>query len=247
MATTTASKLNTFYTRTRLPAGAPVTSAQLAEMGISADLAVHYARSGWLTRLARGVYCRPGEELSLHPSLVVLEEQITGLHVGGKTALEWYGVRQYVSQRAVLHLYGWAAARLPNWFVQHFPAEYHRKRLFNEKPEKMLGVGRFENRDNAPLVSTPERALLELLDEVGVRQPLQEAREIAEGTYSLRAEVLMEFLKRCTSIKTVRLCLTLGRELSLPWVGKLDAAALPKGSRRPWISKSKDGLLVLKP
>ena len=246
MATTTQSKLNTLYTH--LPAGSPITSAQLAKMGISADLAVHYARSGWLKRLARGVYCRPGEALSLPPSLVMLERQIAGLHVGGKTALEWYGVRQYVSQQAVLHLYGWVTARLPDWFVRHFPAEYHRKRLFHETPRKMLRVGRFENRDGAPLVSTPERALLELLDEVGVRQPLQEAREIAEGTYSLRANVLTDLLKRCTSVKTVRLCLSLGRELSLPWAGKLDAAALPKGSARPWISKSKDGgLLVLKP
>ena len=216
-------------------------------MGISADLAVHYGRSGWLTRLARGIYIRPGEALSLHPSLVVLQQQIAGLHVGGKTALEWYGVRQYVSQRAVLHLYGWVSARIPDWFVQYFPAEYHRKRLFDETPEQMPGVGCFENRDGAPLVSTPERALLELLDEVGVRQPLQEAREIAEGTYSLRAEVLMDLLKRCTSVKTVRLCLVLGRELSLPWAGKLDEAALPKGSGRPWISKTRDGLLVLKP
>jgi hypothetical protein len=76
---------------------------------------------------------------------------------------------------------------------------------------------------------------------------LQEAREIAEGTYNLRADVLTDLLTRCTSVKTVRLCLTLGRELSLPWADKLDAAALPTGSRRPWISKSKDGLLVLKP
>lgn len=226
--------------------GSPITSAQLAELGVSADLAVHYARSGWLKRLGRGVYCRPGEALSLHPSLVVLERQIDGLHVGGKTALEWYGVHQYVSQQAALHLYGWATARLPDWFSQHFPGEYHRKRLFSEKPEQMPGVGPFENRDGAPMVSAPERALLELLDEVGVRQPLQEAREIAEGTYSLRAEVLMDLLKRCTSVKTVRLCLRLGRELSLPWVGKLDETALPKGSARAWISKSKDGLLVLK-
>ena len=224
-----------------------MTSRQLAGMGISADLAVHYGRAGWLKRLARGVYCRPGDALSLHPSLVLLQQQVAGLHVGGKTALEWYGVRQYVSQQAVLHLYGWVTARLPDWFVRHFPAEYHRKRLFDETPGKMLRVGRFENRDGAPLVSSPERALLELLDEVGVRQPLQEAREIAEGTYSLRAEVLIDLLKRCTSVKTVRLCLRFGRELSLPWAGKLDAAALPRGSARPWISKSKDGLLVLKP
>jgi Transcriptional regulator, AbiEi antitoxin, Type IV TA system/Transcriptional regulator, AbiEi antitoxin N-terminal domain len=245
VAKSTYSKLNNLYTRLR--GGTPVTSAQLAEIGISADLAVHYARSGWLRRLARGVYCRPGEELSLHPSLVVLQQQIAGLHLGGKSALESYGVRQHVSQHSVLHLYGWRAARLPKWFVQHFVAEYHRKRLFDEEPEQMLGVVRFENRDNAPLVATPERALLELLDEVGVRQPLQEAKEIAEGTYSLRAEVLMDLLKRCTSVKTVRLCLRFGRELSLPWAAKLDEAALPKGSNRPWISKFNDGLLVLKP
>ncbi len=245
MATTTESKLKSLLAR--LTAGTPVTSVQLAAMGISADLAVHYARSGWLKRLARGVYCRPGETLSLHPSLAVLQNQVPGLHVGGKTALDWYGVRQYVSQQAVLHLYGWVTTRLPEWFVKHFPSEYHRKRLFGETPEQMPGVGRFENRDGAPLVSAPERALLELLDEVGVRQPLQEAKEIAESTYSLRADVLMDLLKRCTSVKTVRLCLTLGRELSLPWATKLDPKALPRGSARPWISKSRDGLLVLKP
>ena len=202
---------------------------------------------GWLKRLARGVYCRSGEALSLHPSLLVLQQQISGLHVSGKTALEWYGVRQYVSQQPILHLYGWETARLPDWFVQHFPAEYHRKRIFDETPAHMPGVSPFEHRPSAPQVSTPERALLELLSEVGVRQPLQEAREIAEGTYSLRADVLMDLLKRCTSVKTVRLCLRLGRELSLPWAGKLDERALPKGSDRPWISKSKDGLLVLEP
>ena len=153
MTTTKRGKLQSLYTR--LPGGAPVTSAQLTDMGISADLAVHYARSGWLKRLGRGVYCRPGEPLSLQPSLVVLQKQIPGLHVGGKTALDWYGVRHYVSQQAVLHLYGWVTARLPDWFVQHFPSEYHRKRLFDEAPEKMLGVGCFENRDGAPEVSTP--------------------------------------------------------------------------------------------
>jgi hypothetical protein len=31
----------------------------------------------------------------------------------GKTALDWYGVRYYLSQQPVLHLYGWTAGRLP--------------------------------------------------------------------------------------------------------------------------------------
>jgi hypothetical protein len=86
-----------------------------------------------------------------------------------------------------------------------------------------------------------------VLSEVGVRQPLQEARELVESTYSLRADLLRDLLKRCTSVKTVRLCLQLGRELSQPWAGKLDPSQLPKGSDRAWVSRSADGLLVLKP
>ena len=105
----------------------------------------------------------------------------------------------------------------------------------------------FEKLKNAPLVSAPERALLEVLSEVGVRQPQQEARELVESTYNLRADVLRELLRRCTSIKTVRLCLQLGREQSLPWVAKLNPARLPTGSDRPWVSRSADGVLVLKP
>lgn len=245
MATTTHNKLNALYTK--LAPGAPLSSGDLSSLGISADLAVHYVRSGWLSRLARGVYFRPNETLTLHPCLLMLQRQIEGLHVGGKSALDWYGVRQYLSQQPALHLYGRDAARLPAWFTERFPAEYHRKRLFEESPGALLHTGPFEKRSSAPAVSTPERALLEMLSEVGVRQPLQEARELAESAYNMRADVMRELLQRCTNIKTVRLCLQLGKEFSLPWAAKLDPATLPTGSRRPWVSKSADGLLVLKP
>lgn len=245
MATIKESKLKNLYTQ--LKAGAPLTSEDLAALSISADLAVHYVRAGWLTRLARGVYCRPNDTLALYPSLLLLQRKLDGLHVGGKSALDWYGLRQYVSQQPVLQLYGWVAGHLPEWFMERFRAEYHRKRLFNEHPEALLHVGPFERRNGAPQVSSPERALLELLSEVGVRQPLQEARDLVESTYSLRADVLSELLQRCTSVKTVRLCLHLGREGALPWVDKLDPDKLPTGSDRPWVSKSGDGLLVLKP
>lgn len=245
MATKNASKLNSLYTQ--LSPGMPLTSEDLATLGISADLAVHYVRAGWLTRLTSGVFCRPNDLPALHPSLVLLQRRVKGLHVGGKSALDWYGVRQYVAQRPVLQLYGWAAGHLPEWFTERFPAEYHRKRLFDEQPGALLHAGPFEKRSGAPQVSAPERALLELLSDVGVRQPLQEARELVESTYSLRADVLRELLQRCTSVKTVRLCLQLGHEASLPWAAKLDPATLPTGSDRPWVSRSADGLMVLKP
>jgi hypothetical protein len=75
---------------------------------------------------------------------------------------------------------------------------------------------------------------------------LQEARELVESAYSLRADVLRKLLQHCTSVKTVRLCIQLGREGKVPWAAKLDPATLPTGSDRPWVSRSADGLLVLK-
>jgi len=245
MVATERSKLKRLYT-SRSP-GAPLTSEDLAALGISPDLAVHYVRSGWLRRLARGVYSKPAETLELHPSLVVLQRRFAGLHVGGKTALDWYGLRHYLDQRAVLQLYGWDAGRLPDWFTERFPADYHRKRVFDEAPAALVHAGRFERRDGAPQVSAPERALLEVLSEVGVRQSIAEARELVESAYTLRADILRELLQRCKSVKTVRLCLQLGREFSMPWTAKLAGVDLPTGSDRPWVSKTGDGLLVLKP
>lgn len=245
MATMNTSKLNALYTR--LAPGTPLTSDDLATLGISADLAVHYVRSGWLMRLARGVFCRPNDPPALHPSLLLLQRKFRGLHVGGKSALDWYGIRHYVSQQPVLQLYGWDTGQLPVWFTERFPAEYHRKRLFDERPEALLHVGPYEKRSGAPQASSPERALLELLSDVGVRQSLQEASELVESAYNLRADVLRELLQHCKSVKTVRLCLQLGREGSLPWVARLDPGELPTGSDRPWVSRTGDGLLVLKP
>lgn len=245
MTTTIRNKLNVLYSQ--LVPGAPVTSEQLSAFDISADLAVHYVKAGWLKRLARGVFVRQGDQLALHPSLLFLQDKVSGLHVGGKTALEWYGVRHYLTQDPVLQLFGLKAGSLPQWFSDRFPATYHQKRLFDEQEADLLFVTPFENEPNSPSVSSPERAFLEMLSEVGVRQTLQEARELSESCYTLRANVLQALLQKCTSVKTVRLCLTLGAELELPWAKRLDVQALPTGSQRHWVSHSKEGLLVLKP
>jgi len=230
-----------------LAPGAPLTSDDLRKLDISADLATHYVKAGWLTRLSRGVYAKPGDELSFRPSLLVLQRTYLDLYVGGKTALDWYGYRQYIAQRPILNLYSWSTIpRLPSWFTERFPASYHRKRLFHETSKHLLFVTPFEDRTNEPNVSEPERAVLEVLSEVGVRQQLQEARDLLESAYTLRADVLQKLLQQCTSVKTVRLCLQLGKELSLPWAEKLDASSLPKGSSKPWVSHRQHGKLVLK-
>jgi hypothetical protein len=71
--------------------------------------------------------------------------------VRGKTALDWCGVRQYVSQRPVIHLYGWKTATFPDWFTKAFPADYDRKRLFKEEPNKLLPADPYESKPVSPL------------------------------------------------------------------------------------------------
>lgn len=237
-------KLNDLYLN--LQPGHPVTSKDLAALGISPDLAVHYVRAGWLRRLARGVFTRPETPLDLHASLRLLERRLEGLHVGGTSALDWHGVRHQVVRHPHLQLYGWASGSIPTWFTDSFPGTYRRLRLFDEQPGAPLRVSRLQRLAESPLVSEPERAVLELLSDVGVRQSLQGAREILESTTTLRASVLQDLLVRCRQVKAVRLCLALGRELNLPWGLKLDPTRLPTGSQKRWVGRSKEGLLVLK-
>src|ERR1700722_12120464 len=125
MAPTTRHKLNKVISG--LEPGVPVTIRDLAHSHISADLAGHYQEAGWLDRLGRGVYAKPGP-LDLDASLVALQQTIPGLHVAGRSALERHGIKQYVAPSRALTLLGSASARLPAWFLTRFPASYHQKR-----------------------------------------------------------------------------------------------------------------------
>lgn len=234
---------------TLLPAGHPVSLAYLRDLGVSEDLAGYYARSGWLARVAQGLYARPGP-LDLYASLKVLELRIPGCHIGGRTALAWHGIQHFVRTESPLALFGWDSARLPDWFAKIFPAVYRRKRLFIETPESLMAVSGFGDAQTvgarAPQTSDPERALLEMLSEVGPRQSLAEARSIMEGAYGMREDVLLPLLAQCTSVKTVRLCLMLSRELNLPFADALFSANLPTKGKGAWVSKTPEGWLVLK-
>jgi len=223
-----------------IPPGSPVTSADLARLGASPNLATYYVRAGWLHRIAHGVFMRPADTLLLQPALRLLEQRITGLHIGGKSALERHGIQHYVLQRPTLWLYGWDTAKLPTWFQTSFPSTYVRKRLFDEHPASMLHVHRQHGNDSEVLVSSPERAFLELISEMGTgRMPsdtlmLVWALDLTDGTYTFRSKVLSELFKKCTSVTTIRICLLLGRGLKMPWVKKLNPASLPAGSEKSW-------------
>ena len=91
-----------------LPRGAPLSTQLLQEQGLSAKQVVRLAEGGWLRRLGRGVYLLPGDELGRDAALAWLGTQVPGLHVAGKTALGWRGVRHNLAfmERLVLWIAG---------------------------------------------------------------------------------------------------------------------------------------------
>lgn len=234
-----------------MPRGIPFDLAMLGERGVSPQLAAKYVEGGWLIRLTQGVYAFPGDPLNAHGAIKFLQTRIPGLHLAGKTALSMQGVRHNLSIRDQLVLWGDVRSALPDWFVSRFPARYVHARMFdwpNDFPAARSlttppGVA------EGVQVSVPERAILELLYEVGTRQGIEEAHNIFVGLRNLRKDMLGKLLSSCTSVKTVRLFLTWSRETTLiDTEALLTQYSIPVGSDKRWMTRLKDGtLLTLKP
>lgn len=224
-----------------LPRGEPLSTATLQARGLSAFRASALAQSGWLVHLARGVYMLPGDTLTRDGSLAFLSAQTPGLHVGSKTALAWRGVRQNIAFREHLSLWGNAPKRLPEWFTQRFPAGYQATQLFDDTLPNSLGLQALPAGDLRVLVSVPERAMLELLSDVGKVQSLTEARELIESLSGLREKVLDELLMHTTRIKVVRMAATFASGLKLPWASLASKHSERIGGGARWVAVGRSG------
>jgi hypothetical protein len=224
-----------------LPRGEPLSSASLQARGLSVFRASALARSGWLLRLARGVYMLPGDTLTRDGCLAFLATQTPGLHVAGKTALAWRGVRQNISFREHLSLWGDAPKRLPAWFKQRFPSAYQATHLFDDELPTTFGLQPLPAGDPRVLVSVPERAMLELLCDVGKEQSLTEARALVEGLPDLRMKVLDELLLHTTRIKVVRMAATWAAGMKLPWATLAGEHSKRIGGGARWVAVSRSG------
>lgn len=232
---------------TEIPRGAPFSAETLRGIGVSSALAWRYVHSGWLQSLGRGVFMFPNDRFDRDACLKFLATRMPGLHVGGKSALAWRGVRHNLAPQELLTLLGDVSKHLPEWFTSRFPAHYASRKLFSPELPADFGLHPLAHTPTGPLVSERERALLEMLSEVGVSQDIEEARNLMEGLYSLRFDTLDTLLKSCRRTKVVRLCVQWSEELGLPWSKMARQAVAGKHESSRWSSRMKNGkTLVLK-
>jgi hypothetical protein len=224
-----------------VPRGAPFDTQTLRELEISSALASYYIKSGWIKRLGRGVFSFPNAPLNRELSIKLIGRSLPDLHVGGKTALSWQGFRHNIATRERLVLWGKERARLPAWFAAEFPVRYVTKQLFSAALPAGYGLQPLPEQPDGPLVSVPERALLELLSEIGQGEGIEEARHIVETLRSLRSDVLTTLLQHCESVKVNRLCVKWAAELGLPWADTAREAARDNFGHGRWSRKLRDG------
>ena len=249
-------KLN-YLERNLLP-GFVVDARWLEELGYSSSLRSQYVSGGWLEQPAPRVYRLPSSRPLTWQHVVVSLQAVLNweLVVGGRTALELQGFAHYLNRdQKEVHLYG---PKTPPTWLEKLPLEvtfhYHNSlRLFPKRSEAEgltsanwdRKTGRLTSTadsnpdvtvidlggpDAWPLaVSTPERAFLELLDELPTNESFHQADMFMEGLVNLRPRRLQQLLTSCKSVKVKRLFFFLADRHGHRWLKQLNKSAVDLG------------------
>lgn len=258
MAVQTGKKLN--WLERELPEGLLVDARWLEKNGISRSLRSQYVGAGWLEQPARGVYRRPRGTLSWEQVVISLQTLLSfPVSVGGRTALELQGYAHYLSQSPqFVHLY--VDTKLPGW-VSKLPgvgdsfAFHNRTRFLPEispAPEtwrlSLDSEPSDDSRETLPgalrltrwgqwkwpmIMSTPERAFLELLDELPNRESFHEVAMLMEGLVDFSPRRAQQLLERASSVKVKRLFFFFADRHGHRWLNRVDRenVDLGKGKR----------------
>lgn len=248
MSTQRTEKLN-WLTR-HLPEGMPVDAAWLRSQGYTANLLRKYEASGWLHQPTHRVYIRPRGPIVWQQVVISLQTLLArDLVVGGRTALDLHGFAHYV-RRSTEEVYLYGPKPPPTW-LKELPLEtkfiYRNDgRLFREqrastaphqlearpddraRPEGIVSLpwGQW----NWPLtVSSPERAVLELLDELPDRESFHQADMLMEGLSTLSPARMQKLLADCHSVKVKRLFFFFADRHEHAWLKRIDRKQIDLG------------------
>ncbi|KVM62989.1 MULTISPECIES: type IV toxin-antitoxin system AbiEi family antitoxin domain-containing protein [Burkholderia] len=225
------------------PRGQPLDPQLLRDHGVTAQQTTYLVSAGWLQRLAKGAYLLAGDTPTRDGILVYLSRRVPGLHVGGKTALDWQGVRHHVGFRERVVLWAPRPCMLPNWVGDHMPYTLQTTSLFNTALPEHFGLSALPDRPASILVAEPELALLELASDIGKQkskgQSLEEAMDIVSSLRNLRPSVLDTLLTHCMRVKVVKLVRDLGEAGGYAWGQDLQRHVDRLGPNRRWTRSRK--------
>ena len=229
-----------------VPSGFIVDSNWLTSQGVSRFLTQRYLESGWLERAGHGVFRRPtpdnstGSDTLDWKTCVLSAQRIMGyqFHVGGTTALSLQGHSHYLAlgAKTFVWLYG---DDTPNWLAKlplNASLTLRKGTLFVDPTVGINTDGpSTDDTRNLPWnwalrMSSPERAVLEALNEVPDHESFHSLDMIFEGLTNLRPKLLTALLESCTKIKVKRLFFVFADRHNHAWRKRLDSDAFNLGS-----------------
>ena len=226
-----------------VPAGYLVDAAWLVSQGIAYESFRDYVKRGWLDRITRGVFRRPLPSTAATPTsnsidwktCILSTQHIMGhdLHVGGTTALGEQGHANYLrlSESAPVWVYG---DSIPNWLAK-LPMDAQirtRPRALFADPKLGLIEGKTTGQpwDWGLTMSTPERAILEAMDELPDHESFHALDMVFQSLTTLRPKLLSDLLQACRKIKVRRLFFVFADRHDHPWRKRIDPQAFDLGS-----------------
>lgn len=236
----------------KLPEGLLADAAWMERHGYSTSLRNQYVAAGWLVQPVRGTYKHPLGELDWQKTVVSLQKLMgRALAVGGRTALDLQGFSHYLSATgpSSIHLYGNEPP--PGWLAKLPLKEtfrFHRSQvLFNALAAKSetLQAGTLRELPGPsdwPLIaSTPERALLEMLDGLPRHESFHQVDMMVEGLRTLSPRRLQALLTDCRSVKVKRLFFWFADRHQPAWLKQIDRTTISLGTGKRMLVK--DGRL----
>ena len=232
MNTESSSKINQLFHK--WPKGTVAVDSWLEEQGVSVDLKWSYVRSKWLSPLGHGAAIWHQDKVTWHGGLYALQQQLhVPIHLGGKSALEELGLGHFVRyQKIKIFLFASQKTQLPRWFTS-FKWEADVQTICSNFLPTELGLTKKKFGEFEIQLSSPERAILEVLYLVPSKQSVEESSLLFEGLTTLRPSLLQELLVKCGSVKVKRLFLFLAERQQHSWFKRLDLSQinLGKGNR----------------
>lgn len=207
-----------------------VTTQGLLQIGISREQQRSLVRSGWLKRLGVGAYTILEDTVELPGALHALQRELNlSVHEGGYTALSIrHGLAHNLVADRKTELFCARGERMPGWFAATYSPRFNLYTLGIFKPSiglVDLNIGGFILK-----VSSPERAMMEMLYLSPDIHTLPECYQLMELLVTVRPAQVQALLETCTSIKIKRLFLYMADLAGHPWMKRVDLSRIDLGN-----------------
>lgn len=221
------------------PKNAIATTQWLKQEGISKQLKRRYEQYQWIQSIGTGAVIRSGDNVDWYGGVYALQQQLKKLiHIGGKTALEMQGLGHFVRfKEADVYLYGPNSEKLPKWFLDYDWGLIIHYISSSFLPLK-LGLEEEKRGDLTLIISSPERAILEVLKRIPSSQGFEEASLLMENLSRMRPYLIQGLLEGCSSIKVKRLFLFIADHLNHSWMKDLQLEKIDLGIGKREIIKN---------